>query len=196
MQPALALIEFDSIAAGVQAGDAMAKKAPVARVVSGTVHNGKYLVLVSGEVADVEESYGEGLEIGRSAVLDSVLLPGVDPCVASAVGKQRRPEPVDALGIIETRTVAAAIAAADAGIKGAEVNLIEVRLADGLGGKGLVFFSGLVHDVEAAVRIGVEYISSTSALVHAVVIPQLHPDIAENILADTRWRFHADRAAA
>src|SRR5512139_2563694 len=114
MQPALALIEFDSIAAGVQAGDSMAKKAPVARVVSGTVHNGKYLVLVSGEVADVEESYAEGLEVGASAVLDSVLLPGVHPWVAAAVGKQRRPEPVDALGIIETRTVAAAIAAADA----------------------------------------------------------------------------------
>lgn len=195
MQPALALIEFDSIAAGVQAGDAMAKKAPVARVVSGTVHNGKYLVLVSGEVADVEESYGEGLLVGASAVLDSVFLPGVDPYVASAVGKQRRPEPVDALGIIETHTVAAAIAAADAGIKGAEVNLIEVRLADGLGGKGLVFFSGLVHDVEAAVRIGVEFISGTPALVHAVVIPQLHPDMAENILSDTRWRPRADRVA-
>ncbi len=188
MQPALALIEFDSVAAGVQAGDAMAKKAPVARVVSGTVHNGKYLVLVSGEVADVEESFAEGLAAGSSAVVDSVFLPGVHPYVADAVGKQRRPEPVDALGIVETRTVAAAIAAADAGIKGAEVNLIEVRLADGLGGKGLVFFAGLVHDVEAAVRIGVEYISSTSTLVHAVVIPQLHPDMAANILSDTRWR--------
>ncbi len=188
MLPALALIEFDSIAAGVQAGDAMAKKAPVARVVSGTVHNGKYLVLVSGEVGDVEESFAEGLAMGASAVLDSVFLPGVHPDVAESVGRTRRPEPVDALGIIETHTVAAAIAAADAGIKGAEVNLIEVRLADGLGGKGLVFFSGLVHDVEAAVRIGVECVSASPVLVHAVVIPQLHPEMAANILTDTRWR--------
>lgn len=188
MLPALALIEFDSIAAGVYAGDAMAKKAPVARVVAGTVHNGKYLVLVSGEVADVEESFAEGLTVGAGAVLDSVFLPGVHPHVAAAVGVQRRPEPIDALGIVETRTVAAAIAAADAGIKGAEVNLIEVRLADGLGGKGLVFFAGLVHDVEAAVRIAVECISASPVLVHAVVIPQLHPDMAANILSDTRWR--------
>jgi microcompartment protein CcmL/EutN len=188
MQPALALIEFDSIAAGVEAGDAMAKKAPVARVASGTVHNGKYLVMVTGEVADVDESYGEGLRVGASAVLDSVFLPGVHPRVAEAVGRTRLPEPVDALGIIETRSVAAAIAAADAGIKGAEVNLIEVRLADGLGGKGLVFFSGLVHDVEAAVRIAVDCISAAPVLVHAVVIPQLHPDMAGNILSDTRWR--------
>jgi microcompartment protein CcmL/EutN len=53
MQPALALIEFDSIAAGIEAGDAMAKKAPIARIVAGTVRNGKYLVLISGEVADM-----------------------------------------------------------------------------------------------------------------------------------------------
>lgn len=188
MQPALTLIEFDSIAAGVQAGDAMAKKAPVAQVISGTVHNGKYLVLVSGEIADVEEAYAEGLAVGAGAILDSVFLPGVHPHVAAAVAVQRRPEPLDALGIIETRTVAAAIAAADAGVKGAEVNLIEVRLADGLGGKGLVFFAGLLHDVEEAVRVGVEYISASPTLVRAVVIPQLHPDMAANILGDTRWR--------
>ena len=188
MQPALALIEFDSIAAGIEAGDAMAKKAPIARIIAGTVHNGKYLVLVSGEVADVEESLAAGLAAGASAVLDHVYLPGVHPHVVDAIATQRRPQPVDALGIVETRTVAAAIAAADAGIKGAQVNLMEVRLADGLGGHGLVFFDGLVADVEAAVRIGTDTLAGSNALIHAVVIPQLHAEMAENLLADTRWR--------
>jgi microcompartment protein CcmL/EutN len=191
MQPALALIEFDSIAAGIEAGDAMAKKAPVARIVAGTVHRGKYLVMVSGEVGDVEESYTAGLATGASSVVDSVLLPGVHPHVVAAIGLHRRIEPVNALGIVETRTVAAAIAAADAGVKGAEVNLIEVRLADGLGGRGLVLFSGAVHDVEAAVRFGTDCISSSSSLIRAVVIPQLHADMAENLLSDTRWRAQA-----
>jgi len=156
MQPALALIEFDSIAAGIEAGDAMAKKAPIARIVAGTVHCGKYLVLVAGEVADVEESLAAGLAVGAGAVLDHVYLPGVHPAVVDAISFGRRPEPIDALGVIETHTVAAAIAAADAGIKGAQVNLLEVRLADGLGGHGLVFFDGLVADVEAAVAGGID----------------------------------------
>lgn len=189
-QPALALIEFDSIAAGIEAGDAMAKKAPIAQIIAGTVHRGKYLVLVAGAVADVEESYRAGLATGAGAVVDSVLLPGVHPDVVDAVSAQRRPEPIDSLGVIETRTVAAAIAAADAGIKGAEVNLLEVRLADGLGGRGLVLFSGLVHDVEAAVRMGTDAISGASSLLHAVVIPRLHPEMADNLLSDTRWRPH------
>jgi microcompartment protein CcmL/EutN len=191
MHPSLALIEFDSIAAGVAAGDAMAKKAPIARIVAGTVHNGKYLVLVAGEVADVEESLAAGLAVGASAALDHVYLPGVHPHVVDAIATQRRPQPVAALGVVETRTVAAAIAAADAGIKGAEVNLLEVRLADGLGGHGLVFFDGLVADVETAVRIGTDTIAGTSALIHAVVIPQLHVEMAANLLADTRWRGRA-----
>jgi microcompartment protein CcmL/EutN len=42
------------------AGDAMAKRAPVAALHAGTVHPGKYLVLVSGEVAAVEEALAPG----------------------------------------------------------------------------------------------------------------------------------------
>lgn len=188
MHPALALIEFDSIAAGIEAGDAMAKKAPIARIIAGTVQRGKYLVLVAGAVADVEESLAAGLNVGASAVLDHVYLPGVHPHVVEAIAAARRPQPIAALGVIETRTVAGAIAAADAGIKGAEVNLLEVRLADGLGGRGLVLFDGLVADVEAAVRIGTDVIAGTKALIHAVVIPQFHPEMAENLLAGTRWQ--------
>lgn len=191
MHPSLALIEFDSIAVGIEAGDAMAKKAPIARIVAGTVHNGKYLVLVAGAVADVEESLAAGLAVGAGAVLDSIYLPGVHPHVVDALAGGRRARPVDALGIVETRTVAAAIASADAGVKGAAVNLLEVRLADGLGGHGLVFFDGLVADVEAAVEIAVGAIAGGSALIHAVVIPQLHPDMAAHLLADTRWRPRA-----
>jgi microcompartment protein CcmL/EutN len=201
MHPSLALIEFDSIAAGIEAGDAMAKKAPIARILAGTVHNGKYLVLVAGEVADVEESLAAGLAVGAGAVLDHVYLPGVHPHVVDAIATQRRAQPIDALGIVETRTVGAAIAAADAGIKGAQVNLMEVRLADGLGGHGLVFFDGLVADVEAAVRIATDAISTNpiagaGVLIQAVVIPQLHSEMAANLLADTRWRARIRESAA
>jgi microcompartment protein CcmL/EutN len=95
---------------------------------------------------------------------------------------------VDAVGVIETTTVAAAIHAADAGIKGAEVHLIEVRIADGLGGKGIVLFSGLVADVEVAVEIGVGVLEQPGLLVQQVVIPQLHPEIWDNIAEATRFR--------
>jgi microcompartment protein CcmL/EutN len=152
IEPALALVEFSSIAAGMEAADAMAKRAPIDVMMAGTVHNGKYLVLIGGEVANVEESLASGRETGGPSILDYVFLPQVHPEVVETIGGARTPDAADALGVIETKTVAAAILAADAGIKGAKVRLVEVRLADGLGGKGIVLFSGLVSNVEAAVE--------------------------------------------
>lgn len=188
IDPALALIEFDSIAAGILAGDAMVKKAPVARIVAGTVHPGRYLVLVSGEVAPVQEALAAGLAASSGSVLDHVYLPGVHPDVPAGIGAARRPAPIEALGIVETASVAAAIQAADAGLKGAQVTLLELRLADGLGGKGLAFFSGSLTDVETAVLIACDAIAEGGHVVNAVVIPQLHAEMAENLLDNSRFR--------
>jgi len=188
IEPALALLEFRSIAAGIQAADAMVKRAPIDLIKAGTVQPGKYLVLIGGEVADVEESLAAGREVGAPAAVDFVFLPQVHPEVVEAIGGGRVPEVKDALGVIETTTVAAAIHAADAGIKGAEVRLVEVRLADGLGGKGIVLFAGLVADVEAAVEIGVGVLQRPELLVRQVVIPQLHPEMWENVADATRFR--------
>lgn len=186
IEPALALVEFSSIAAGVQAADAMVKRAPIDVIRAGTVHNGKYLVLIGGEVADVEESLAAGRLVGGTTVLDYILLPQVHPEVVETIGGARTPEPADALGVVETSTVAAAIHAADAGVKGAQVHLVEVRLADGLGGKGIVLFSGLVADVEAAVQIGTGVLERPELLVRQVVIPQLHRGMWENV-GDSTW---------
>ena len=188
VEPALALLEFSSIATGIQAADAMVKRAPIDVIRAGTVQPGKYLVLVGGQVADVEESLAAGREVGGAAVVDLVYLPQVHPEVVGAIAGGRVPQVTDALGVVETTTVAAAIHAADAGIKGAEVRLLEVRLADGLGGKGIVLFSGLVADVEAAVEIGVGVLERPDLLVRQVVIPQLHPEMWENVADATRFQ--------
>jgi len=187
IEPALALVEFSSIAIGVKAADAMVKRAPIDVIRSGTVQPGKYLVLIGGRVADVEESLRAGREVGSKAEVDYVFLPQVHPEVVEAIGGARVPETTDALGVIETTSVAAAIHAADAGIKGAEAKLVEVRLADGLGGKGIVLFSGLVADVEAAVEIGVSVLERPGLLVQQVIIPQLHPDMWQNVADATRF---------
>src|SRR5512139_2797929 len=108
IEPALALVEFSSIASGIQAADAMVKKAPIEVIKSGTVHNGKYLVLIGGLTADVEESLAAGRQVGGEAVLDFVFLPHVHPEVVGTIGGARAPGATDALGIVETATVAAA----------------------------------------------------------------------------------------
>jgi microcompartment protein CcmL/EutN len=151
------------------------------------VQPGRYLVLIGGAVGEVEESLAAGRAVGGQAVIDYVFLPQVHAEVVQAIGGGRIPQVTDALGVIETTTVAAVIHAADAGVKGAEVHLVEVRLADGLGGKGIVLFSGLVADVEAAVEIGTGVLERPELLVKQVVIPQLHPAMWENVGDATRF---------
>jgi len=186
IEPALALLELDSIAAGIEAGDAMAKRAPIDVIRAGTVHPGKYLILVGGAVADVEEALDAGREVGASSVLDVVFLPNVHPGLVAAIRGERRAAAGEALGVIETATVAAILEAADAGLKGARVRLLELRLADDLGGKGYLLFDGAVADVEAAVEIGAARITGSPGLAQRV-IPQLHAEMADNLAADARF---------
>lgn len=189
-QPALALLEFDSIALGIEAGDAMVKRSPVETIHAGTVQPGHYLVMVTGDVAPVEEAVDAGQEVGQAALLDTILLPNVHPGVIDGIKGLRNLEADVALGVIETKTVASAIHAADAGLKGAEVTLWQLRLADGLGGKGIALFAGLVVDVEAAMEIAVNRVQDM--LVRQVIISQLHEEMKQNVATFGRFGVHFD----
>jgi microcompartment protein CcmL/EutN len=196
LEPALALLELASIAVGIEAGDAMVKRAPVDVVHAGTIHPGKYVVLVAGAVADVEEALAAGRAVGTCCLVDTVFLPNVHRQVVAALRGVRRAGRGEALGVVETATVAATLEAADAGVKGAAVELLELRLGDGLGGKGYLLFDGAVSDVEAAVAAAVARIADPVVDAGAVpgartpvarVIPQLHREMRAALEAAPRF---------
>lgn len=184
--PAIGLLEFGSITAGIVAGDAMAKSSPVASLYAGTVHPGRYLVLVGGDTAAVEIALENG---GDDTVVDSLFLADVHPSVIAAITTTDPAGKLigDAVGIIETATVATAIVAADAGVKAADVWLLALRLGDDLGGKAYCLFGGTVADVEAAVESGSSRIEPSEHLVRTAVIAQLHEDMRVNLAADLRF---------
>ena len=185
--PAITLIEFSSIAAGIAAGDAMVKKAPLDLVKAGTAHSGKYLVLVGGQVAAVEESYSEGMKVGREYLIDDVILPDIHADVLKAILGHKIANKYESLGVIETSTVAANIKAADAAVKGTDVDILEIRLADGIGGHGLTFFGGKVEDIQAAIEIGISRIKEKEKLINKIVIPRIDSLMGEQL--DTASRF-------
>ena len=145
-----------------------------------------YLVLVGGEVADVEEALEAGREIGGLNVRDAVFLPNIHLDVVEGTRGARHAAESEALGIIETATVPATIRAADAGLKGAGVRLLELHLADDLGGKAYLLFDGAVADVEAAVEIGTAAAGETRGM-HSRVIAQLHREMAHELAASGRF---------
>ena len=186
LAPAIGLLEFSSIARGVYCGDAMVKRAPVDAIYAGTVHPGKYVVLVGGMTADVEEAMDAGRQSGGGDIVAELVLPDVHPAVVTALRGVRVPAAAEAIGIVETRTIAAAVGAADAAMKAAGVELLELALADDIGGKGYATVGGAVSDVEVAVEAGLSAVSP-SDVVTSVVIPQAHDEMVANL--DDHPRF-------
>ncbi len=187
--PAIAIVEFDSIASGIFTGDAMVKSSPVGSIYAGTVHPGRYIVLVAGDTASVEVALETGREAGTGSIIDSIFLPAIHEDVVAAIVSlvDAADFSGDAAGIVETDTVASVVEAADAGVKAAAVALPAVRLADGLGGKGYAIFTGPVAEVEAALEAAVMRTEPTGHLVRHVIIAQIHAEMRQNLAEDLRF---------
>jgi len=179
MPVAIAAIETSSIAQGTVVGDAMVTQVEVTLLQARPLSPGKFWVLIGGEVGPVRASHARGLEVAADTLLDSLFIPQLDAMVLPALKGTVPPLEADALGVIETLTAAAAIVAADRAAKTSAITIRDVRLADGLGGKGFVFLGGEVGDVQAAVEAGRAEALQKGLLVRSVVVPRLHPQMKE-----------------
>lgn len=179
---AIGLIELGSIAAGYEVTDAMLKAADVELLLARTICSGKYMVLVRGDVAAVEAAVRAGEQAGGFSVIDTFVIPNVHESVFPAIGGLTKVERMEALGIIESFSVAALIEGADAMVKAANVRLMEVRLAMALGGKAFATCTGSVAAVRAAVDAGASVIAAKGLLVNKVVIPNPRPELAGDMI--------------
>jgi microcompartment protein CcmL/EutN len=185
--PAIALIEFGSIAAGTFAADKMVKRSPVELLHAGTVHNGKYLILVGGGTAEVDESYREGIAAAPAEILDEVLLPDVHPRVVKALDGARSFAAYESLVVIETSTIAAILRATDAAVKGARVELAELRLANGLGGRGVAILTGELSGVQAAAEIAERVLAGRNVTLCHSIVSNVHEQIASRLGESSRF---------
>ncbi len=177
MEHSIGLIELTSIAKGYEVADALLKAARVHMVFNRSICPGKFMVMVGGETAAVRSSIEAGLQIGGDTVVDELIIPNVHTEVFPAISGTRVIAETGALGIIETFSVASTIEAADAAVKAAHVQLIDIHLAMAIGGKGYVTLTGDVAAVTAAVEAGAAYVRNKGLLVNKVVIPQPRPEI-------------------
>ncbi|MGB9455966.1 MAG: BMC domain-containing protein [Bryobacteraceae bacterium] len=178
----IGLIELTSIAAGYQVTDAMLKTATVDLMLSRSICSGKYMVMVRGEVGAVEASVAAGVNAGHFSVIDSFVIPNLHEGVFPAIAGAAKVEALEALGILESFSVAALIEGADAAVKAAAVQLIEIRLAMALGGKAFVTLTGDVAAVESAIDAGAAVVGAKGMLVNKVVIPRPRPELLNEMI--------------
>lgn len=151
--PALGVLEVSTIARGIVAADAGLKRSPAVLLHSRAISGGKHLVMFEGGVAEVQEAMAAARLIAGDLVLDRVELPQADaqvwPMLEAPLALEWSAD-AEAVAIIETSTVCAAIAAADAACKVADVAVRDTRFAVDLAGKAYFTLTGTLDAIEAA----------------------------------------------
>ncbi|MCK4233483.1 BMC domain-containing protein [candidate division WOR-3 bacterium] len=177
MEEAIGILEVTSIAMGFYVADEMLKGGEVKLILSRTMCSGKFIVLVTGETAAVTSSVKKGEEIADYTLIDSFIIPNIHPQVLGAIRGANEIKLKEALGILESFSIASLIEGADAAVKRAPISLLEIRLAVALGGKAFVTMTGTVANVKDAIDAGGEVIGKKGLLVNKIVIPNPRPEI-------------------
>lgn len=178
----LGLIELTSIAKGYEVADAMLKISEVELIKAHSICPGKFIILVSGDVGAVKASVEEGREVGGTVVVDYLVLPNLSQQIIPAISGTTMVIFQDALGAMEFFSIASAVVAADAAVKAANVNIIDLRLGFAIGGKAYVTITGDVSAVSSAVEAGTRAAMESGLLVSKVVIPRPHPSLRGSLL--------------
>jgi microcompartment protein CcmL/EutN len=168
---AIGMVEITSIAKGFEVADEMLKAADVTLLSATAVCPGKYIVIIHGNVAAVESAVQAGKRMAGEYLVDDFILANVHPAVFPAITATTPLAEIRALGILESFSIATMIVAADAALKAANVDAIELRLGSGLGGKSYFTMTGDVSAVNAAVAAGAAGAIEKGLLVEKVVIP-------------------------
>lgn len=181
MGKSIGLLELKSIPAGVETADAMLKAANVELLTASPTCPGKYVIIVCGAVGAVKSAMETGCNTAGMYLVGSHTINNVHDSVPCAITGTAQVERVSAIGMVETMTALAAVRAGDVAAKAANVTLMEVRIARGLGGKGFVLLTGEVSAVRSAVKNALHTLAETGDVTGSCVIPSPHPGLIEQL---------------
>lgn len=170
MANAIGVVEFVSVARGIYTADQMLKTADVEVVTATSICPGKFMAIVHGDVAAVQDSVNVGVRVAGEYAVDAIVIPNVEDAVFPAIAGATVPDHVQAVGIMETFSVATMIITADAILKAANLQAISLRLGNALGGKAFFTFTGDVGAVKAGIDAGNKVAEEKGYLVNSELI--------------------------
>jgi len=182
MMDTIGIIELNSIARGVEVTDSLLKSADVKLLRANTICPGKYIVIVKGNVGAVKSAIETGLEVGKENVIESKVIARLSPMVINAINATTEIKNIKSLGVLEFFDVASALYAADAAIKAADIEIIEIRMGYAIGGKSFITLTGDLSAVDSAIEVGSRVGSENCMLVNKVLIPSPSKELLESLL--------------
>ena len=177
MFKAIGVIELKSIPKGVEAADAALKTSGIDMVSAHPSCPGKYEIVLTGSISNVSVAVEHVKNKFDGYVIDSSVMGRIDEQVIKALFGTQEGKREGALGLIETFSAASAIKAADLAVKTARVEIYDLRVSRGMGGKGIIMLTGDVGDVTAAVEAGANYAKELSTLSSYTVIAAPHEEL-------------------
>ena len=177
MYRSIGVIELKNIPKGVEAADAALKSAGIEMVSAHPSCPGKYEIILTGSISNVTAAISHVKTRFDGFVIDSSIMGRIDEAVIRALFGTGEGERRGSLGLIETFSAASAIKAADIAVKTARVEIYDLRVSRGMGGKGVVMLTGEVGDVTAAVEAGRDYAASEGMLSSTSVIAAPHKEL-------------------
>ena len=181
MFKSIGVIELKNVPKGVEATDDALKSAGVEMVSAHPSCPGKYEIILTGSISNVTAAIDHVMGKFENYVIDSSVMGRIDEQVITALFGTQQSEKKGSLGLIETFSAATCIKAADIAVKTARVEIFDLRVSRGLGGKGVVIITGEIGDVTAAVEAGANYAKGAGMLSATSVIAAPHEELWNQI---------------
>jgi len=178
----IGLMELKSIPIGIETADEMLKAADVQLLAATPICPGKYIIIISGNVSAVKSSMTTGTRVGSTFIVTEHIITSAHESLPSAIIGLSTVEKVISLGVIETISALAAVCAGDIAVKVAKIELLEIRIARGLGGKGFLTFTGDIAAVRSAVNSCIRQLGETGEITSYSVVASPHPEILKQLL--------------
>jgi len=182
LKRSIGLVEFKSVAKGIEATDEMLKSANVELILATPICPGKYISLIAGNVGAVKNAVKVGKTVGDIFTIDDFVISNVSEEIFPALTATTDPDKITSLGIIETISAVTSIVAGDIAVKAAKVELLEIRIARGLGGKGFVIITGEISAVKSAIKACEQGLKDTGEIISTVAIASPNKEIVTKLM--------------
>lgn len=176
----LGMMEFRSIAKGIEIADVVLKAAEVELIFCRTICPGKFMILISGEVGAVKEALDKGTNQSKGFLIGSFILPNVHKDIIQSLKNKIKVVPSEAIGVVETTNVVSGIFILDKALKAAEVRLFKLSLGMAIGGKSYFVIYGDVSSVQEAVKEALRGIDEKK-IVSSIVIPSPSKELINSL---------------
>ena len=183
MRKAVGFVEIKSIPVGIQTADEMVKAGNVELLLATPMCPGKYIIIIGGQVGPVKSAMSKAELVSGIYLINTHILDNIREEVLPAISGFTKMDNIQAIGAIETISALTAVIAADVAVKASKVDIVDLRVARGLGGKGYLIITGEISSVRSAVNACLAKLGVSGEVTSTSIIPRPHDSIVQTLLS-------------